>query len=317
MKAFFYIGILFALTISITSCVDESPTNYDTTLHSSPESLTFFVIGDWGRDGNNNQQRTAAEMNAAAIYLQPNFIISTGDNIYANGVQSVNDSHWKSSFEDVYDGANINIPWYVVLGNHDYQGNVQAEIDYSGINQQWNLPSRYYSFLQNLPDNSTALFIFLDTNQFESDYYNSPNQYPDLVNTEPSLQIEWLKQLLKDTNADWIIVTGHHPVYTGGGRRNARLGTKLILKPIFDQYNVDAYFCGHEHDLQHLKDPGNSTNYFVSGAGSNMSWTGTISQTLFSVSTNGFVAISLNKNEMTVQFIADNDDVIYRTSIVK
>ena len=42
---------------------------------------------------------------------------------------------------------------------------------------------------------------------------------------------------------------------------------RSLFKPIFDRYHVNAYICGHEHSLQHIK-PEGFTNYFISGAGS-------------------------------------------------
>jgi len=37
------------------------------------------------------------------------------------------------------------------------------------------------------------------------------------------------------------------------------------LKPIMERYGVDAYFCGHDHNMQHIRDTG--VEYFVVGAG--------------------------------------------------
>lgn len=37
------------------------------------------------------------------------------------------------------------------------------------------------------------------------------------------------------------------------------------LKPLLQKYNVDAYFCGHEHNLEHLRRKG--VDYYVMGAG--------------------------------------------------
>ena len=42
---------------------------------------------------------------------------------------------------------------------------------------------------------------------------------------------------------------------------------KKLFRPIFEKYQVDACFSGHEHNLQYIKPPG-YTSYFVSGAGS-------------------------------------------------
>lgn len=37
------------------------------------------------------------------------------------------------------------------------------------------------------------------------------------------------------------------------------------LKPLLEQYGVTAYFCGHDHNMQHLTDSG--VQYYVTGAG--------------------------------------------------
>eukprot|EP00877_Chromochloris_zofingiensis_P005478 jgi/Chrzof1/14931/Cz09g21070.t1 len=44
--------------------------------------LTFFVIGDWGREGIADQKTAAQMMADVAGCMAPAFIISTGDNFY-------------------------------------------------------------------------------------------------------------------------------------------------------------------------------------------------------------------------------------------
>ena len=71
------------------------------------------------------------------------FVISVGDNFYENGVASLQDPHWQQSFEHVYAAKSLQVPWYVVLGNHDYRGNVDAQLDYGKTHPRWNMPARY------------------------------------------------------------------------------------------------------------------------------------------------------------------------------
>ena len=40
--------------------------------------------------------------------------------------------------------GHVNFKLYVALGNHDYHGNVQAQIDIN--NPYWNMPAKVYSF---------------------------------------------------------------------------------------------------------------------------------------------------------------------------
>lgn len=37
------------------------------------------------------------------------------------------------------------------------------------------------------------------------------------------------------------------------------------LKPLLEEFGVSAYFCGHDHNMQHIRDSG--VEYFVVGAG--------------------------------------------------
>lgn len=52
-----------------------------------------------------------------------------------------------------------------------------------------------------------------------------------------------------DSRADYLLVAGHHPVYSVGmhGTNHCLLQK---LKPLLDEYKVTAYFSGHDHNMQ-------------------------------------------------------------------
>lgn len=80
----------------------------------------FIAIGDWG-DEVKDQLPVAYSMARWADVNQPEFIISTGDNFYPDGVRSVTDPKWTTNWVDVYNNASlVNLPWYISVGNHDY-----------------------------------------------------------------------------------------------------------------------------------------------------------------------------------------------------
>jgi tartrate-resistant acid phosphatase type 5 len=134
-------------------------------------ALTFLAVGDWGRDGAFHQQDVADQMGKAAGDLSAKFIVSVGDNFYEDGVTGVDDPMWQTSFENVYKAPSLQVPWYVALGNHDYHGNSQAQIDYSGKSRRWRMPSRWFSFSQRTPDGAKVDFFVLDTSPLIKKYY--------------------------------------------------------------------------------------------------------------------------------------------------
>ena len=81
--------------------------------------MNFLVFGDWGRNGEKDQADVAREMGVVAKKIDAQFILAVGDNFYEDGVASVDDPQWQSSFEQVYTAESLQVPWYAILGNHD------------------------------------------------------------------------------------------------------------------------------------------------------------------------------------------------------
>jgi len=112
-------------------------------LSAAPTGLSFVVVGDWGK-GNADQKIVAASLGEVAAAVQARFVITTGNNFYPDGVSGVDDSTWQRVLEQVYTAPALDIPWYPVLGNHDYRGNEEAQIQYSRSSSHWDLPARFY-----------------------------------------------------------------------------------------------------------------------------------------------------------------------------
>ncbi|KAG2492671.1 hypothetical protein HYH03_009086 [Edaphochlamys debaryana] len=94
--------------------------------------LVFFVVGDWGRQGSDTQMKTARLMADVSGCMPPKFVISTGDNFYPSGLTSVTDDQFAASFTRVYTAPGLQVPWYAVMGNHDYGDNVDRSLLASG-----------------------------------------------------------------------------------------------------------------------------------------------------------------------------------------
>ena len=74
-----------------------------------------------------------------------------------------------------------------------------------------------------------------------------------------------LQSVLAASTATWLIVAGHHPIFSRGEHGDtAALQTRLL--PILQKYGVHAYLNGHDHTLQHISWQG--LEFFTSGRGS-------------------------------------------------
>ena len=277
-------------------------------------NINFIVVGDWGRNGEFHQKDVANEMGKEATKTQTNFIVSTGDNFYPDGVISTTDPQWDASFESIYSSYSLNIPWFSCFGNHDYRGSIQAQLDYSKVSRRWQTKDRYYSFERTIPGTTEkVIFIFIDTNPFDETL--NRKSHSDLEKQDKNTQLTWLDNTLLNTTAKWKIVIGHHPLYTTGVRRDKMQDVRKSFLPIFEKHNVNLYFAGHEHDLQHQKPPG-YTHYFVSGAGSEIRpVTKDTTQTKFVASDHGFMSVQIEKDTLNLQVINYLGKELYHTVI--
>lgn len=287
-------------------------------LKKVPNALNFIVMGDWGRNGENYQKEVAAGMGKAAHDLDASFVVATGDNFYPYGVQSIHDHHWISSFENIYTAQSLHVKWYPVLGNHDYASNPDAEVEYSKISSRWTMPSRYYTKSFSIGKES-VLMIFLDTDPIEKELrgnaYDSVKYKPGYVKA----QLRWMDSLLTNSTAKWKMVVGHHPLYTGGWRKESEDTKRMkeLLEPVFTKYKVDVYIAGHEHHLEYIK-PAGPTHYIISGAASEAR-PATLYPVIgkFSAATQGFATFSVTPSQLLVQFIDYKARIINETTITK
>jgi len=243
---------------------------------SSPSSqISLLQIGDWGGKAKPPfatyaQIVTADGMNIVAKNTSASGVLTLGDNFYFDGIsgEGINStcfSHrFASTFEDVYlfkDHPFLKIPFYVVAGNHDYHGNVSAEIEYSRVSPQnlWVFPHTYHKHSFVSQDGSVTVdVILIDTVTYtgKGDVgYSVPNDF--------AVQQAWLERSLAQSKAQYLLVGGHYPVYSVCDHGN---NVFLIenLKPLLEKYGAH-YFSGHDHCAEHLLD--NSVNYWLNGMG--------------------------------------------------
>lgn len=222
--------------------------------------ICFVAFGDWG-ERNPDQARVAFAMSEVVKEKNCSFILSTGDNFYPNGVQSVDDKKWKEIFEDVYHHESLsNKRWYITVGNHDYEQGwkgIQAQINYTKKSNRWYFPSRYYA---------EKINVEKEKNHNDDDaFFSIQFVLIDTTNIWDQEQQFWIDSILKKSQSSYIFVVGHNPVYSTGRYTNEMANT--MLPKWFEKYNVTAYICGHEHHLQHIVKE-NGIHYFITGGGS-------------------------------------------------
>lgn len=294
-------------------------TSLDALLAREPSdgALTFLGVGDWGRHGRNHQSEVAEQMARAADRVGARFVISVGDNFYENGVCSIDDPAWHTSFERIYAAQSLQVPWRVTLGNHDYIGNAQAQIDYSAKSRRWHLPARWYDFTEPAPDGATAHFFVIDTSPMIEKYYEDGAKKVKVGDQRVNVpvQIAWLDRALARSTADWKIVIGHHPIYTGKAdesdaaqveaehRHGGNPELIAAIDPLIQHHRVALYLNGHDHDLQHVVH--GDTHYICTGAGSLTDERCFLGESDFCSLESGFVTCRLDRLRLRVTYIDD------------
>jgi tartrate-resistant acid phosphatase type 5 len=277
--------------------------------------LSFLAFGDWGRDGAQHQRDVAVQMGKAAAELRSSFVASVGDNFYENGVQSATDPQWLSSFETIYTDPALQIPWYAVLGNHDYRGVPQAQIDYAAHSQRWKMPSRYYKVPGAEIGAPFADLFVIDSSPLVHQYRDKVEEAiaANVKSQDAATQLAWLDKELGQSTARWKLVLGHHTIRSGGSGHGETRELVELVRPLLERHGVQAYINGHDHDLQHISDGG--VDYICCGAGSEVRPVKAVKGTKFCLSRSGFATLTLDETALALGFRDYTGAVVYSATI--
>ena len=257
----------------------------DATVWKSLEKpLNFYLANDLGRNGYYDQKPIAELMGKMAETIDIEFVVH----------------------------PDLMLPWFPVLGNHEYRGNTQAVIDYSNISARWEMPARYYTKVME-EDGATIRLVLIDTAPLLDKYREDTEKYPDAGKQDMDKQLAWLDSVLASAKEDWVMVVGHHPIYADTDKNESERSDmqKRVDSILRKHGNVDMYVCGHIHNFQHIRKPDSKIDYVVNTSGSLAREVKPIDGTQFCSGATGFSLITLDKKELCLYMMDKEGKVLH------
>jgi len=273
--------------------------------------VNILSMGDIAQVGP-GQARVAAAMekHVRASGRSYDALFTAGDNFYMK-LSGVDDPTWRTLFEEMYNPAVLNFPFYVALGNHDYEklddGRLKWEIEmaYARANptSRWKLPAKWYRV--DLPAGADGGEPLVTVLVFDS--YKTA-----LGEAAWAEQLAWLKrELERPRRSRWLVAVAHHPLYSNGNHGDNGVMQREV-GPLFREHGVDLYICGHDHDLQHLEMPDARTSFMlVGGGGASTRPMRVDARGPFSRALQGFADLSFTPQRVTVRYIGVDGSVVH------
>jgi hypothetical protein len=285
----------FSLSLFFYGALYSGQSNAKESLSSSRFTIIFF--GDHGT-GKEGQLQVAQSMTKTCKRISCDLAVGLGDNFYPDGVNSVFDPQWHQKFTKPY--AGLTIPFWMTLGNHDYRELVQAQVDYTRLQDKWNMPARHYS-VEGLP--SWLHMYGLDTEAITED------------------QAFFAKKALCGKRG-WKILFGHHPLFSNGWHGDQKDHQKILL-PVIRECGVDMVWSGHDHHQEHISFE--SFQQVIQGAGAKLSRfrdlfldknpdDPTRGEQLFAETVLGYATAVFTRDTVEMSFYDEQGKVIYEWS---
>ncbi|WP_146909293.1 metallophosphoesterase [Arenimonas daejeonensis] len=201
-----------------------------------------------------------------------------GDNIYPDGPTGGADGRDDGKrFDDILLAPYRNFVTlgedfriYATLGNHDWRTSreaAMAEVDYLSKTRPFYMDGIFYRVKPPAGRGEVELFVIdtevmlAGTTVYEAELADDGSELPPHEIDEPKPWAKpqneaergmaaWLERSLRDSDARWKIVVGHHPLWSSSGSKfeQARVLRRIIL-PSLCRY-ADMYVAGHEHTVE-------------------------------------------------------------------
>lgn len=273
------------------------------------ERISFLAVGRQGY-GNQWAAEIAAGMGRVATEHRTNFIVLTGDNFYPTGVASIEDRQWQDKFEQLYRDESLSkLPFFAVLGNHDYGGSTAAQVAYARERRgsgRWRMRGlQYHQDFGQEDDRVLLRIVFLD-------------MVPMAGSRWKRYIAQWFLSEAMELpgNPVWRIVVGH-----AGVRNHSQLPftQKLLLddlEPLMRELNVDLVLSGNDRFQQVLDISGEPLHVSTNGGGDKLEHQlheKTSDRTFIAVRP-GFSSVTVDRQSLQVAMMDRNGKAIYRKS---
>ena len=216
--------------------MDEEPLEGSFITEPDTEAeFSFLVLGD-NRSGRSIHQEVVEAILEHNPFDQPEMLFNTGDMVYQGGKQS----EWNAFFKIERELLSSTV-FYPVVGNHDVIADLEADFNL------WKTTGKFYHFKY-----ANALFVVMDT---EGWYELGSDQY-EMVSAA-------LLDAQTDPEIDFKFVFFHRPGVTTSKHGPDPIIVRDYLD-LFEEYNVDVVFSGHNHNYEHSLI--NGVHYVVTGA---------------------------------------------------
>lgn len=193
--------------------------------------LSFIYFGD----AQNNLKSMWSRTIRGAYQEMPkaNFMLHAGDLVNRRN----RDHEWGEWY---YAGGWIYrmMPSIATPGNHEYGRNEEG---YYSLSKHWK-PT--FTLPENGPEGFAETVYYIDYQDTRLISFDAPAFYRSPKDS--SIQVDWLREVLKNNDNKWTILTTHYPIYsTKNGRDNDEL--RNGIQSLLEEYKVDLVLTGHDH----------------------------------------------------------------------
>ncbi len=220
-------GVKYQYRVGDSEAGIWSEIGYFTTASKIDDKADFIVFADVQASNEENFQQ-AARVLQSAVNTMPEYDFAVGLGDFVNDCTN---EEWDSYFRN-FEFMNMNTTLVPVAGNHE--GNLQ----WFKFNNMFNIGEAEDSSV------ITGCYYSFDWGDAHFAVLNSNDMYPMSAS-----QLNWLKNDMNASDAQWKIILSHRALYSAGKNINKpdTIIMRNLLLPVIDELGIDVVFAGHDH----------------------------------------------------------------------
>lgn len=307
------IGCALLFVAHLAGCVASTPVTPEDACRVSSTierispmgTVRLAIVGDVGADAEEppgaKPERMERLARALAAVGRLDGVVLLGDNFYWCGLET--ESDWRI----MAPLAELGVPLFPVLGNHDYGCSSPADpcaqltpsVPFEEIRRWWRFPALNYGVTWT----GVATVAFVDTTPLAQGWISSNDVAAHAAN------------VFERAPAPWKILAGHHVFHSSGfhgsvidARERARMRSLL---PAVRSEGVSVFLSGHDHHLELVTLE--ESLFVVSGSGSKVRYKALERSpgSLFRATTYGFFVLELGPWNASVEAIDLDGNPVY------